>query len=230
MYRGIKKQNNNLRAAVLLFCLLSLIFLMPFSGYAAASGTVTLPIEQEFITDKTDLSVSVEYVLTALESGNPMPKGSSGNSYTVDLSAGQKTANIVITFTKPGTYQYELTEKTPSDFPFTWKSQTYRITILVGQDFTTILTIKNSDGKKVSVMLWTYKEIPEATPTPTPRTTANPTPGGAGSTDKPSKVPQTGDQSAMELWIFIGILSSIGLLCCGYLLYRMHKREVETDE
>lgn len=228
MYRGIEKQNNTIRFAVLLLCLLSLILTMPHAAYAATSSKVTLPLEQEFITNRPDLSVTVEYVLTAAESGNPMPEGSSGNSYTVKLSADQKKADIVIVFTKPGTYQYELTEKTPSDFPFTWKTETYRITVIVGQDFTTIVTIRNSDGKKVSEMGWSYTDVYEPTPTPSPAATA--TPGEDGNIDDASKVPQTGDQSAMKLWVFLGVLSSLGLLCCIYLLFRMRRQEVKADE
>lgn len=221
-----------IRFAALLLCILSLIPVMPLAAHAADSSKVTLPLEQEFITNRPDLSVSVEYVLTAVKSGNPMPEGSSGNTYTVKLSADQTKAEIVIVFTKPGTYQYELTEKTPSDFPFTWKSETYYITVQVGRDFTTIVTIRNSDGKKVSEMGWSYTDVYEPTPTPSPAPTpaATATPGGDGNIDDASKVPQTGDQSAMRLWVFLGVFSSLGLLCCIYLLFRMRKQEVKADE
>lgn len=230
MYRGIKKQNNLIKTAAWLFCFVFLFFIMPSGAYAATSSKVTLPVKQEFMTNETGLSVSVEYILTAQEQGNPMPEGSSGGIYTLTLQSDQKSADIVITFTKPGTYHYELTEKTLEDFPFTWKPQTYRITVLVGQDFATILTIRNEEGNKVSVMAWAYAAVAQPTPAPTVKPTVKPTPAGTGQNDGISKVPQTGDQSEMELWVFLGVLSSLGLLGCGYLLFRTRKRKEETDE
>lgn len=232
MCRGIKKLNTISRTAALLFCLLVFIMLEPLGVYAASTSAVTLSLEQEFFTSHTGLSVSMEYVLTAVEPGNPLPEGSSGDSYTVTMPSDQKTVNITIVYTKSGTYQYELKEKAPTDFPFTWKPQTYHITVQVGQDFTTIITIRNNEGKKVSVMSWSYTDIKDPTPSPkpTPKPTVKPTPGGTVNPNNPSKIPQTGDQSSMTLWVFLGVLSSLGLLCCVYLLHRTRKQGVKKDE
>lgn len=233
------KNRGIVKASVAFFLLVMLTLSMPFCASAASSAKVTLPVEQVFPPGQTD-AVAVDYLLTPEAAGNPMPQGTVNGVYTLHLPAGQKTASIEIIFSAPGTYQYRLTERVPDGFAYTWKTQNYLITIQVGQDFTTIVTIQNADGKKVATLSWAYEEAqptPEPSPTPgvspTPAPTMGPNstakPGGEiGNADDMANVPQTGDESAMRVWVTLGVLASVGLLCCGYLLVRM--REVPEDD
>lgn len=253
MIRSPKRNYSTLwRLLYLLFPLL-LVLTTGVQVSAYTPVQVTLPIEQVFVKEdgsRFSSSRSVQYVLTPLTSDSPLPAGSTG-SYRISIRGNQQTATAAIEFPTPGIFSYEMTEVAPANFPFRWQSETYSITVYVKNDSTYMVTIKNSMDVKVTTMLWSYTVIPGSggggdsggTSRP-PLITSRPSsePEISGETGAASegeefdndgkvsgKAPQTGDESHLELWLTISILSCIGLLVCGYLFIRFIKFGVSAD-
>lgn len=139
---------------LLLFCLLVIGF--PFNAHADAdSVSVSLYVDQVFIKNSsaTDVNHVFSYDLTSLDTGNPMPQGSSSSIYS--FTAAGTGVEIIgpITFSSTGIYRYEIKGK--QSVPargYSYDTQVYTVTIYVkqtGTDFSADIVVKKSDGSKV---------------------------------------------------------------------------------
>lgn len=97
---------------VTLSIVLTLVLLFTGTAVTASAAyvenTTTLVTVSQTVTG-SGVEDSCYYQLVPVDSGNPMPEGTSQEqeAYTIHLTGTSKT-DIVITFTKPGVYEYTL--------------------------------------------------------------------------------------------------------------------------
>ncbi len=139
---------------LLLFCLLVIGF--PFNAHADAdSVSVSLYVDQVFIKNSsaTDVYHVFSYDLISLDTGNPMPQGSSSSIYSFKVDGTGVETIGPITFSNTGIYRYEIKGK--QSVPargYSYDTQVYTVTIYVkqtGTDLSADIIVKKSDGSKV---------------------------------------------------------------------------------
>lgn len=144
-------------------CFLIVVYLVTSHGFAvsaAGTTTITIPVAQVFETTDYMLSrkdKTFEYCLKPVESTNPMPEGSDGESYTVALIGNEDTNQIQITYSKIGDYHYSFSQKIAEQkLGYLYDDCTYDITVHVKYNNDNRLisetVVKNGDGMKVGVM------------------------------------------------------------------------------
>ncbi|CUX68217.1 T surface-antigen of pili [Clostridium sp. C105KSO15] len=139
---------------LLLFCLLVIGF--PFNAHADAdSVSVSLYVDQVFIKNSsaTDVNHVFSYDLISLDTGNPMPQGSSSSIYSFTAAGTGVEIIGLITFSNTGIYRYEIKGKqsVPARGYF-YDTQVYSVTIYVkqtGTDLSANIIVKKNDGSKV---------------------------------------------------------------------------------
>jgi len=89
---------------LLAFVFTCLLLLIPAKAFAA-SETAIIPVEQ--IVGAGSATNSFDYVLTPVDSANPMPAGTTGGFYTFSMTGNQST-NVYIEITHAGMFRYEL--------------------------------------------------------------------------------------------------------------------------
>lgn len=149
-----KAQGKKAMALCLLFICLFMSYLS--ASAASASFSVTLTVEQEF-TDSASASPSdiFTYQLTANETGNPMPSGSSGGEYTFTIDGSGSVSVGPIIYDHAGVYTYELGQViTLEDTGYTYDMQTYTVKVYIkngsGGLEQEVIIVQNADGEKVS--------------------------------------------------------------------------------
>lgn len=142
------------------FCMLFLLLIgMNFIACAASLATVDLQFEQIFIRSNGasyPATVTVDYVLTPLNSANPMPDGTVAGEYIAQATGNEIKAINSIDFSSAGKYYYSLKAKIPASFGYTARGEEYEVCIAVSNAGTVTVFIKNKDGKKVTEMTFTY--------------------------------------------------------------------------
>ena len=162
----IKKKRGKkiITACLLLVC----IFIVMFAGtaYAAGGDTVTLTVKQTFTSSSTTASDTFRYRLTALDTGAPMPTGSTALGDELSISGNDTKNGNPITYTSAGTYRYEARQIIPTNTTgYTYDQQVYTITVHVTNTSGGIVTeviVQNSNGDKVSDISFDNKYSPLA--------------------------------------------------------------------
>ena len=92
---------------------------------------------------------------------NPMPEGSSGQQKKVSLKAGEEYEFGIISFTKPGTYTYEIREEDTHLANYTYDRSVYRITYTVVQEGNKLVAERymEKDGKNVDIAVFEFDNI-----------------------------------------------------------------------
>lgn len=142
---------------LLLACLFSMT---GFSAKAAGNTSIWLPVKQTFessgVTIPKEQQV-FEYSLVPLETGNPMPEGSSGNEYALTLT-GDQEAKIQIDYSTTGVYSYHFRQvkDEPKD-GYIYDEEQYTITVYVkhntqGEIVSEVSVAKRTNGMKVAAL------------------------------------------------------------------------------
>lgn len=152
----LKAQGEKVTAlCLLLVCFFTMVFSQ--TVYAVPdSNTVTLAVEQTFTKPASSSAANAfTYKLTAKETGNPMPSGSSGSVYTFTIS-GTGSVNIFsISFTQTGIYDYEIEQYVASpQTGYTYDAQVYTIAVYIDPALQADVIIKKQDGKKTESIVF----------------------------------------------------------------------------
>lgn len=217
---GIRKKIRGKRflaCCMLLVCLLTLVF--PQAAYAATND-VTLTVEQVFTQPEGSTAADAfTYTLTAQQSANPMPAGSSGD--TCDLAVtGTDTGNIgPIIYSTAGTYVYELRQTVASvQTGYTYDGQVYTVEVYATNTAGGLqadVVVYNENGLKVSSIVFENNYAPLASDPsimvdPPVKKTVSGTPSIDGTftfkleaEDKLSPMP-TGSKDGVKLMTIVG--------------------------
>lgn len=161
------------------------------------------PIVNKSITGHKPASPGLfQFTLTAKNSKNPMPEGSSGSTKTVSVTGAGSASFGQIVFTEAGTYEYEVKEVKGDLQGYTYDQSVYTIVYTVtksGDKVNVSSVTTKSDGSKAESIIFDnpYKNL------------------GVN-------LPQTG-----VLWWPVPVLSFAGLLM---ILLGMIRRRGEEDE
>lgn len=142
---------------LLLACLFSMT---GFSAKAAVNTSIWLPVKQIFEASGTAVPEEqqvFEYSLVPLETGNPMPEGSSEKEYTLTLT-GDQEAKIQIDYSRTGVYSYHFRQVVdePKD-GYLYDDEQYTITVYVkhntqGELISEVSVAKRTNGMKVAAL------------------------------------------------------------------------------
>lgn len=168
-------------------------------AYAASDSVgVSLSVSQIFVNHTTSkVEETFSYVLTPLETGNPMP-GQSVDRYSFTVKGSEEVKLEEIAFTGPGTYRYELKQTMESEKEgYTYDAEVYTVEIYVtstsdGGLMVNTVAYTGNEGKTDQISFEnSYQK--DAVPSP------------------PGSVPKTGDTGNLTLWFVLMILSAAGL-------------------
>ena len=139
---------------VMLACLLPLV--LPQAVHAASTD-LTLTVEQVFAKPEgSQAADTFTYSLTALQSGSPMPGGSSGDTWNFTISGTDTVSIGPITYSTVGNYSYELRQTVLSEQTgYTYDMQVYTIKVQVTTDdgeLKTYVVVEKDNGYKASVI------------------------------------------------------------------------------
>lgn len=145
---GIWKKTRGKRFLVcwmLLACLLPLMF--PQAAQAAPADVVTLEIGQVFTQPSGSTAADTfTYTLTALQPGNPMPDGSSGDTCTITITGTDTGIVGPVTYSTVGIYRYEIKQTVASARTgYTYDMQVYRVEVY---------TTNTADGLQADVVIY----------------------------------------------------------------------------
>lgn len=155
-------------------------FVVPIIG-------ANLPIQKRITGDKPKTNSTFNFVFSANDASYPMPEGSSGTVKEISITGAGSKEIGGITFEKPGTYVYCISEKNVGVEGYTYDSTVYTVTFDVTEKdgkLSITRTIKDNKNNAASAIEFTNSYI---------------TPG--------NKLPQTG-----ILWWPVPLLLCSGLV------------------
>jgi len=120
---------------------------------SAADNPLKITVRQIFSAASSSAADTFTYRLRALESGNPMPAGSSGGSYTFAISGNDSVHIGSFGHDRQGVYRYELaqlveTEKTG----YVYDKRIYTIEAHVDHNLDVHTVVFGGDGLKVAAL------------------------------------------------------------------------------
>ena len=134
-------------AAVLLMILIAGL-LVPMTAYAA-DNTLRITVSQIFETSSSSTEAVFKYKLTPLESGNPMPSGSTEEGYVFTVTGNSSAEIGPINYSQPDIYSYELCQVIETEKPgFSYDKRVYTLDVYVDAELHISLIVKNRDGNK----------------------------------------------------------------------------------
>lgn len=116
------------------------------------------PVQKRVTGDTPQTASTFTFVLTAEKSSFPMPEGSNGTTKEITIKGAGSAEFGDITFTKPGTYVYKVTEKNTEVIGYTYDESVFTITYTVTQEngeLITERTISDSNANTVSTVEFT---------------------------------------------------------------------------
>ncbi|MGY3777999.1 Spy0128 family protein [Isobaculum melis] len=117
-----------------------------------AEVTTSIPIQQQFESNKREMDSLFTYQLQAVNDASPMPTNQSVYEFTIKES---ETHTIPLTFAQPGVYRYQVKQVFPNGtIPgYSYDSRNLTIEVYVdyaqNQQLSAILLVKNEQGQKV---------------------------------------------------------------------------------
>jgi len=202
---------------MLLVCLFTLVF--PQVAYAAPND-VTLAVGQ-VVTKPAGAAAAdtFTYTLTAQQSGNPMPAGSSGDTCTFTISDMDTVDLGPVTYSTAGTYSYEIRQTVVSaQTGYTYDMQVYTVEVYVTNTAGGLqadVVVYNENGLKVSAIVFenVYEPLasdPSIMVDPPVKKTVSGSPSVDGTftfkleaEDKSNPMP-TGSQNGVKLMTIVG--------------------------
>ena len=138
--------------------------------YAQPSVSVTLPVEQAFLLDEVPVNESqttFQYELRPVGTATPMPHGSGGDVYVVELTGNDLIMPTPIVYDSAGVYTYMFKAAAENDTTgYVPGEEEYQIEIYVHEEangnLRAVTIVKNGAGMKVSVLGFIY-HIADAT-------------------------------------------------------------------
>lgn len=101
------------------------------TAFAQEAATLEIPITIELTGKVPSTPENLAVVLTAKETGNPMPEGAADGTYTMTV-AGSVTQNFpMITYTRTGIYHYTIHQEKGTNTKGTYDTNQYYITVSV---------------------------------------------------------------------------------------------------
>ena len=158
-----------MRRLFALAVLLLVALLVSISVATAAPTDAVIPVEQIFtlLTSSPGIDDGFTYELIAREPGNPLPAGSSGNTYTFKLNGSTKSTLSPIVFTHAGVFEYQIGMRPGPKLPnYTYDERIYFLTIYVKNTATGLaseIIARTAGGDKVDAI--TFEKSYGATPT-----------------------------------------------------------------
>ena len=225
---------------------LSTVMLCSAQTFADTSGNVTLSVGQSFNvmgTTEEGFSDSRDYQLTASDSSNPMPAGTSGGAYTFTLTGddehvfttsgdGGTVNEPALYFSHAGVYEYKLMPLTTEpDERYDYEDTTYTVRIYVknnplksGDLIVEKIVCENNQGEKPDYVRYHCSYKGEAIDPDDDPDDEDDTDKDKGP-DKGNKT-KTGDTSNIVMWAVTFALVSAMLMI---LLIRRRRENDRTD-
>lgn len=185
-------------------CLSTLMAILIVTGmgipaYAASDSVcVNLLVSQKFINHATsEVADTFSYILTPLETGNPMPEQSI-DQYVFAMKGSESISMSEIAFTQTGTYRYELKQRVENKLKgYTYDERVYTVEIYVTNaergGLTAATVVYVGDNGKADQISFENSYRKDPTPTISDDT------------------PKTGDNSNLTLWFLLLVISIVGL-------------------
>ena len=234
-----------------LICISVLIGILLFPGQVMAdtgenSCRVTLPVSVIYRNQNSADRRVFEYVLSAKESGVPMPQET---ELRITVSNGMGRGSFGMSeYTEPGEYHYEISQKSGSVKNTRYDKSTYEVTVYVLNDgqgglVSEVWASKNGSGSKTDAIQFVNTGLTvirhAATPVTTRMPAVRPTtalkrattvqgrPGGSTTavshSVKTASSPKTGDNTPLE--VFVGILVLSGVMAAAILVLRKRQKK-----
>jgi pilin isopeptide linkage protein/LPXTG-motif cell wall-anchored protein len=159
-----------------LVCLMMAVCLLLAGGpasqiHAQEPLSVTLPVSQTLTVTGSTLSSEgsrFTYLMTAKDSSNPMPDGSTAEGYTFTLEGTQDSIIGPITYTHAEPYEYQVKLVSPTDKPgYTIDQEIYDVVVVIQNTdnggLEQAIYIKNTNNDKVADMSWNHSYQPKPT-------------------------------------------------------------------
>lgn len=137
---------------VMALCLMLVCFVSGGSAQSAqaasAAQPVILTVDQSFTKPESSTAAGeFTYTMTALQPGDPMPVGSSGDVLTFTIDGTKEEPLGAISYTRPGTYGYEIRQTIASqETGCTYDTQVYTVTIYVDSYLSADVIIQKEDS------------------------------------------------------------------------------------
>ena len=151
------REKRSLACGLLLVCLVTLVF--PQVAYGAPADEVTLAVGQVFTKPAGSAAADTfTYTLTAKQSGNPMPAGSSGDICTFTISNTDTIDLGPVTYSTVGTYSYEIRQTVASpQTGYTYDRQVYTVEVYATNTAGGLqadVVVYNENGLKVPAIVF----------------------------------------------------------------------------
>ncbi len=190
------------RTIGLLLAIMFSMTMMTAPVLAANQAGISVPVPIRLEGTLPDTPENFKVVLTAENSAYPMPVGAvDGVAFLTYTGAGSDF--FVISYDRVGIYTYMINQMVGSDSECTYDSSVYLLTVAV-------TNAEDGSGLEVAAVLYpdaksdkqSGAEFVNTYPAQetTQETTAEP---------EPSDAPKTGDESEIEIWICLFLLSAI---------------------
>lgn len=234
-----------------LICISALIGTLLFPGQVMAdtgenSCRVALPVSVIYRNQNSADSRVFEYVLSAKESGVPMPQETE-LCVTVSNGTGRGLFGA-IEYMEPGEYHYEISQKSGSVKNIRYDKSAYEVTVYVLNDGlggfeSEVWASRKGSGSKTDAIQFVNTRLiakkPAATPVTTRMPAVRPTtalrratavqgrPGGSTTavshSVKTASSPKTEDNTPLE--VFVGILVLSGVMAAAILVLRKRQKK-----
>ena len=234
-----------------LICISVLIGILLCPGQVMAdtgenSCRVTLPVSVIYRNQNSADRRVFEYVLSAKESGVPMPQET---ELRITVSNGVGRGSFGMSeYTEPGEYHYEISQKSGSVKNIRYDKSTYEVTVYVLNDgqgglVSEVWASKNGSGSKTDAIQFVNTGLTVTQHAATPVTTRMPAvrptaalrrattvqgrPGGSTTavshSVKTVSSPKTEDNTPLE--VFVGILVLSGVMAAAILVLRKRQKK-----
>ena len=234
-----------------LICISALIGTLLFPGQVMAdtgenSCRVALPVSVIYRNQNSADSRVFEYVLSAKESGVPMPQETE-LCVTVSNGTGRGLFGA-IEYMEPGEYHYEISQKSGSVKNIRYDKSTYEVTVYVLNDGlggfeSEVWASRKGSGSKTDAIQFVNTRLIAKKPAATSVTTRMPAvrstaalrrattvqgrPGGSTTavshSVKTASSPKTEDNTPLE--VFVGILVLSGVMAAAILVLRKRQKK-----
>ena len=227
MNRKIIRDGKVLTVVLLLFCLMSGLFIT--TVLAAGTCQTTLTMRQIFTGSSKVPSETFTYELTPALVSNPMPAGSSAKCYTFTITGTSDMDIGPIIFTQMGTYKYEINHITSPQSDYTYDQKVYTIEIWVDNSLNAAVLAYNKDGVKVSDITYEHMHNLLSNKSSNPSYPGNPNyPDSSDKSVKSGKPgPITGDEARTVL--YIALICAAGAAALGSVIYLLVGRRYGKD-
>ncbi|MGX6979703.1 Spy0128 family protein [Vagococcus elongatus] len=195
-----------LKMFVLFYLIAFGIMLTPEKVEAQSNASVTFSVQQVFESDVQGVEQTFLYQLKALKDSSSVPDSQYTNEFEL---TGSTSHSMVLSFTEPGVYQYELFQVLPDKLikGYTYDRRHLTIEVTVSydrnRDLQALMIAKDGTGYKVKELSFfnTFKGDKVA-----------------GLPDKDGKLPQTGEERAF----FLLVIGLVIFWCGGLILAYKH--------